>query len=233
MLVTGRGGGHALSVITAALVLTTFVPGGVSAQSPGVEGRDASLGLSIGAGAASRLAPSPCFSRERDPRSRSLVAADLRGVITQDRLRLEARTGLSRFREDPRTYVCPLLPPDEDAVVEEEEHPRGTGMHVWASDLRLGVEVSRSLGLMASAGVGRMWSHHRSYLAAGVGVRRGDRLRLAVDLETTTFRHGHDVVRRRAQTSEELGRERFHEWRTGVGFKIGAEVPVWGQVGNR
>jgi hypothetical protein len=23
------------------------------------------------------------------------------------------------------------------------------------------------------------------------------------------------------------------EWRTGVGFRVGVEVPVWGQAGNR
>jgi hypothetical protein len=222
-----------LFMILVPLVFSACTPKQGSAQMNEPGARQGFLGLSLGAGSVARLAPTPCYSSRRNPESRSLFASDLRGAVTQGQLRLEVRIGVSRLRQDPRTYICPGTLPDEDGIVEDELHPRGTGTDVRTSDLRFGVEVSETLGLVLLTGVGRMWSHHQTYLATGAGVRRGDRVRLALDLESATFRHHHDVVRVRAQTGEEVGRERVREWRTGVGFRVGVEVPVWGQAGNR
>ena len=215
------------------LVFAGGTPERASAQFSDPEVRQGFLGLSLGVGSVARLAPQSCWLDRRNPESRELLASDLRGAVTQGPWRVEVRTGLSRLRRDPRTYVCPGIPPGEDGIVEEEVHRRGTGLDVWTSDVRLGVEVSETLGLILLTGVGRIWSHHQTYFATGAGVRRGDRVRLSLDLESSTFRHQHDVVEMRAQTREEVGRERVREWQTGVAFRVGVEVPVWGREGTR
>lgn len=158
----------------------------------------------------------------------SRAAVEARLGLARGALALEARAAALA---DLGTVMCldaladPALPPD--GIHTYLDYPfRGDPEHL-AGDLRLRVGGTRALPLAVSAGAGWLTPTGVPYLLAGAGVRLGDRVRLALDVERNWYR-----VERTAYTAEwkegrvfrNISRDEQVAWLDGTGVRAGVEL---------
>jgi hypothetical protein len=88
--------------------------------------------------------------------------------------------------------------------------------------------VRNALVLKGDRG-GWLWPQDIPYLVSSVGIRTRSRVRLAVDLDHSWYRVPYDrLISERGPATEgwELVRHHRHDWRPGVGVRLGVEIPL-------
>jgi hypothetical protein len=159
------------------------------------------------------------------------TALEARGGLARGAFALEARvTGAAQMTGDMCLFADNadlFVPANGTFTTVEYPFDRGDG-HV-AADLRVRWGGTPALPFTLSAGGGYTPTYDLPYVLAGVGVRTGGRLRLAVDVEREWYRVESEVVTTRWENSQpvaEISRVSRDEWTAGMGVRVGLELAV-------
>ncbi|MDP9350897.1 MAG: hypothetical protein M3P51_05075 [Chloroflexota bacterium] len=110
------------------------------------------------------------------------------------------------------------------------EYPFERGDVHTAAELRVRYAPASSLPLVVAAGAGWLAPQDVPYLATSAGLRTRGRVQFALDLDHSWFRVPYDVVVREygpyGESGPVLSSERYHDWRAGLGMRLGAEIPL-------
>jgi hypothetical protein len=155
------------------------------------------------------------------------AAAEARAGIAFGRIGVEGRAGvmLAGFGD------CALTLPEEiraPGVSPGVEYPFTRGDAHSTAELR--VRYGLPAGLLLAAGAGWLAPQDAPYVVTSAGFRTGGRVRLAVDLDYSRYRVRYDVVVRETndlfETGPALSSTRHHDWRGGLGLRVGTEVSL-------
>lgn len=109
------------------------------------------------------------------------------------------------------------------------ERFRGSGYSrsLHGSDIRLRYEPYAPW--VFTGGVGWLWNHGDPYVVGSMGWRWGRRLRAILDAEIRGHRISTELLTREwlnYEVIEVLSERTDHDWKMGIGFRLGLEVPI-------
>ncbi|MBD0319932.1 MAG: hypothetical protein ICV87_06350 [Gemmatimonadetes bacterium] len=210
-----------LHLLLLASVLLAALPYDAAAQAAGGRKLEPFVGLAAGGS----KVPDAFVGCSHDPR----VAGEMRAGVALGALALEGRAaGLFGGGADCAVILREeLRPPGIHPAV---EYPSERGdMHSMA-ELRVRYELPSDLPFVVALGAGWLAPQDAPYLVTSAGVRTGGRVRLTLDLDYNRYRVPYDVVVRETselgETGPALASTRHHDWRGGVGLRVGTEVSL-------
>lgn len=179
------------------------------------------LGFAVG-GSSLPEAFSGCTS---DARS----AGEIRAGLSLGRVAVEARGAalLAGYAQ------CLIILSEEvhlPGIHPAVEYPFERGDAHLAAEMRVRYGLPLGLPLVVAAGAGWLAPQDLPYLVASAGIRTRGRVRVALDLDRNWFRVPYDVVVREfgehGEPGPALSTNRKHDWRAGLGARLGLEVPL-------
>lgn len=208
-----------LHLLVLGTVLLAAHPQDAAAQ--GADGRklEPFVGLAIGGS----KVPNAFAGCSPDPRA----AGEVRAGLSFGALALEGRAaGLFGGGAD-----CAIILPEElrpSGIHPAVEYPSERGdMHAM-TELR--VRYALPSGPVIALGAGRLGPQDAPYLVTSAGFRTGGRVRLALDLDYNRYRVPYDVVVRETdelgESGPALSTTRHHDWRGGLGVRVGTEISL-------
>lgn len=194
--------------------------GALLAPAPGRAQSVPFLAVGAGVGGAPVALQDPCGSPA------TLAAVEARAGVERGAFGVEARASL---QAPLATHLCVYAPlAREDGIHEDVDYPFRRG-EMSTVDLRLRYRPLSAAPLTLHAGAGWLPSHDLPYLAAGVGVRGGGRVRLTLNVERAEYRIPFDRVWREwrdLMVVREVRREPDHRWEGGWSVRAGVELPL-------
>ena len=182
---------------------------------------DPFLGIAVGGSSV----PDAFKGCSPDPR----LAAEARAGAAFGAIGVEGRAGvmLAGFGD------CALTLPEEiraPGISPGVEYPFTRGDAHATAELRVRYGLPAGLPFVVAVGAGWLAPQDAPYVVTSAGFRTGGRVRLAVDLDYSRYRVPYDVVVRETNEFYEpgpaLSSTRHHDWRGGMGLRVGTEVSL-------
>ena len=202
-------------------LLLTLHPRGVAAQTARGGAPVPFVGLAIG-GSSLPAAFAGCSSDMR-------AAGEIRAGLSFGPVAVEARGAglLAGFDQ------CLIMLPEElrlPGTFPAVEYPFERGDAHTTAELRVRYAPPAGLPLVVAGGAGWLAPQDVPYLVTSAGLRTRGRVQVALDLDHSWFRVPYDVVVREygqyGESGPALSSERYHDWRPGLGVRLGAEIPL-------
>ncbi len=213
---------HLPALLSILLSLLTLATGRLTAQAKRSDAPVPFVGFAVGPSSM----PDAFKGCGLSPRT----AAEIRVGLSRGTAAVEGRGAVMTSRSGG---LCQSVLPEEfrqeGDLVSYVEYPFDRSDVHASGEVRLRYTPPTGLPLVVAGGVGWLVPQDIPYLVSSVGLRTGNWVRFALDLDHTWFRVPYDrLISEWAPAKEgwELVRHHRHDWRPGVGVRLGVEIPL-------